>query len=200
MRAPKARTDIRKDQIAKAALELVLRYGWRKISIAAVARKVGVVPSDIYRHYEGKDQVLDAVLDLVARRLLENVEAVKQEADNALDQLHLLLVRHVQLVRGEIPIPRVLLSEEAFAGSRSRRQRVYQLFSAYLGGIAEIVREGQNRGEIRLNLDPLTLAVMFLGLVQPAAILWVMSAGHFDIEHQAETAWQVFHQAVRSGQ
>jgi len=200
MRAPKARTEIRQDQIAQAALDLVLRHGWRKVSIAAVARKVGVVPSAIYRHYASKEEVLDAVLDLVAQRLLENVEAVRRETDNALHRLHRLLVRHVQLVRGEIPIPRVVFSEEAFAGSRSRRQRVYQLYSAYLEGIAEIVRQGQKQKHIRRNLEPGSLAVMFLGLVQPAAILWVMSAGEFDIERQAETAWQVFRQAIRNDQ
>jgi len=198
MRAAKARTEIRQDQIAQAALELMLRHGWRKVSIGAVARKVGVVPSNIYRHYRSKDRVLEAVLDLVAQRLRENVEAVRRETGDARDQLHRLLLRHVQLVRGEIPIPRVIFSEEAFAGSRPRRQQVCRMLTAYLDGIAGIVREGQHHGDIRSDLEPGTLAVMFLGLVQPGAILWVVSAGEFDLERQAQSAWQVFSEAIRN--
>jgi len=200
MRAVKASTGIRQDQIAKAALDLMLRHDWKKVSIAAVARKVGVVPSDIYRHYQNKDAMLDAVLDLVGERLLENVRAVRQETDDALERLHRLLARHVQLVRGEIPIPRVLFSEEAFAGSPPRRRRIYRLFKEYLSGIAEIMREGKKRKRIRPNLEPDSLAVMFLGLVQPAAILWVMSGGQFDIERQTDTAWGFFNQAIQVNQ
>jgi len=197
MRAAKARTEVRQDQIAQAALDLMVRHGWKKVSIAAVARKVGVVPSNIYRHYPGKDQVLDAVLDLVGQRLLENVQAVRQETQNTFERLHHLLSRHVQLVRGEVPIPRVAFSEEAFAGSSTRRRKVYQLFKRYLDGIAGLIHEGQESGGIRTDVAADPLAVMFLGLVQPAAILWVMSDGQFDIESQTETAWRVFRQAIQ---
>ena len=61
MRQPKVGTQIRREQIAEAALGLVAAEGVRRLSIAAVARRVGLVPSGIYRHYKSKDQVLDAV-------------------------------------------------------------------------------------------------------------------------------------------
>lgn len=198
MRATKASTEIRQEQIAKAALELLLRHGWKNVSIAAVARKVGVVPSNIYRHYQSKDEVLDSVMDLVGQHLLANVRAARRESNDALERLRCLLTRHVQLVRGEIPIPRVVFSEEAFAGNSRRRRKVYQLFKGYLDGIAEIIREGQKDKRIRKTAAARPLAVMLLGLVQPAAILWVMSDGQFDIEYQVESAWRIFSQAIQT--
>jgi AcrR family transcriptional regulator len=192
MRAPKTSTEIRKEQIAQCALTLVSRHGLKKLSIVGVAKAVGVVPSGLYRHYRNKDQMLDAVLELVDQRLRENVQAVRAESPASLERLRLLLVRHVRFVQHEVPLPRVVFSEEVFHGPRPRRQRVYRLFRDYLANIAQLIREGQDAGHIRADLPAETLSLMFLGLIQPAAILWLMSDGEFDVARHAEEGWQVF--------
>ena len=73
MAEEKLDTQVRRQQIAEAALELVANRGLRGLSVAAVARRVGLVPSGIYRHFKNKGEILDAVLDRVEARLLANV-------------------------------------------------------------------------------------------------------------------------------
>ena len=65
--------------------------GLKRLSIAAVARRVGLVPSGIYRHFKSKDEMLDAVLDLLEKRLRANVEAARAESAEPLDRLRSLL-------------------------------------------------------------------------------------------------------------
>ena len=48
-------TQIRREQIAEAAMSLVASQGLRRLSVAAVARRVGIVPSGIYRHFKSKE-------------------------------------------------------------------------------------------------------------------------------------------------
>ena len=43
------------------------------------------------------------------------------------------------------------------------------------------------------------LSVMFLGLVQPSAILWHVSDGGFDVTRQTEKAWTLFREAIENG-
>ncbi len=198
MRAAKRKTEVRQEQIAQSALTLIARHGFHRLSIAALAREVGVVPSAIYRHYQGKEEVLDAVLELVSQRLLENVEAARRETANALERLHALLMRHVALVQNGVPIPRVVFSEEIFTGHRKRRQRVHQIFQQYLGRVAGMIQEGQRAGAIRSEFSPVTLSVMFLGLVQPSAILWLMSEGEFDFPQHVQNAWQVYCRMIQT--
>ena len=71
----KLQTRIRREQIAEAALHLVAGEGVKRLSIAAVARRVGLVPSGIYRHFKSKDAMLDAVLELLDSKLQANVAA-----------------------------------------------------------------------------------------------------------------------------
>jgi AcrR family transcriptional regulator len=191
-RAKKVKTEIRREQIAGAALELIARRGLDELNIGALARQVGVVPSAIYRHYKSKDAVLESVLDLISKTLLANVEAVCQETPDALERLHLLLIRHLQLVRHRVGIPRVLFSEQIFAGSSGRRRRAHQTLQGYLQKITGVIREGQRQGQIRADISADTVGLMFLGLVQPTIILWLMSKGAFDMGEHAECAWRLF--------
>lgn len=198
-RAPKIKTEARQEQIAQAALALIARRGLNHVNIGELAQQVGVVPSAIYRHYQGKDKVLDSVLELISRNLLANVAAVREAASDPLERLHALLKRHVQLVRHQAGIPRVLFSEQIFAGHTVRRRRVHQILQDYLREIARIISEGQRTGDIHVNLQPDTVALMFLGLVQPAVILWLMSNGSFDVARHVEQAWQLFRGMLQAG-
>ncbi|MBI2220111.1 MAG: TetR/AcrR family transcriptional regulator [Acidobacteria bacterium] len=191
-------TAIRQEQIATAALSLIAHHGLQGLSVAGVARRVGLVPSALYRHYGSKDDIVDAALDLVRDRLMENVRAVGVEQAGALNRLHVLLQRHVALLTSnQAAVLRVVFSEEAFAGRASRRSKIYRIIRGYLDGVAAIVSQGQVAGEIRADLDPQTAAVMFLGLIQPAAILWFMSGGALDVSAHAEAAWTVLSRALR---
>lgn len=191
-RTPRIKTEIRQEQITRAALALIARRGLNHLNIGAVAREVGVVPSGIYRHFQGIDDVLESVLDLISQSLLANVEAVRQETPDALERLHRLLLRHLQLVRHHAGIPRVIFSEQVFAGSVKRKRRMHSIMQNYLQKVAEIIRAGQDAGRIRQEVSPDTVAVMFLGLIQPAVILWLMSNKGFDVVRHAEQAWELF--------
>lgn len=192
MRAPKTNTAIRRDQIAKTALSLIARRGVRALNLAALAEEVGVVPSAIYRHYCSKEAVLDAVLRLIRQRLLENVEAVRGDAAGALERLNQLLERHLDVILKNQGIPRVVFSEEIFSGQPARRREVYRMIQSYLERVAQIVRDGQSAAQIRPDLPTETVAKMFLGLVQTASILRLLSDGQFDAAKYRASAWRVF--------
>ena len=49
-------SSIRRQQIAEAALTLVADRGLNRLSVAAVVRRVGLVPSGIYRHFKSKEE------------------------------------------------------------------------------------------------------------------------------------------------
>jgi AcrR family transcriptional regulator len=197
MRAKKAKTEIRQEQIARAAMKLLAVRGWQRVSLAAIARKVGVVPSAVYRHFSGKDEVLDAVLNLVEQSFQANLAAACESLSNPVAQLHEALTRHANLIASGVPIPRIILSEDVFTGSPRHRKRVHAIYQTYLTEIATITRSGQEQGLIRRELPAATLATMWLGLVQSPAILWLLGQGDFDLQQHCECAWQLFAEAMQ---
>ena len=189
-------TEIRRDQIAATALELLGTRSVGELSMADIARRLGLASSAIYRHFRSKDEVLDAVLDLIGQRLLDNVRTVRRQTGSHLQQLQRLLRRHVQFVRQNQAIPRLVLSDGMTSRNPGRKQRVLSIIQSYLHEVAELTRAGQQAGEIRRELDPDTIALQLLGIVQPGAVLWHLSDGNFDVTRHAERAWQLFRAAI----
>jgi AcrR family transcriptional regulator len=191
-------TKVRREQIAQAALALVASKGVNGLNMAGLARQVGLGASSLYRHFESKDQVLDAVLDLLRERLLRNVQIAIQEAANPLEQLRRLLALHMRLILEYQALPRLFFSGDLYAGHPERKAKLWGIVNAYLGEVAEIIRQGQKEGTVRLDLDPDAVSVVFLGLIQPTAILWHLSDGEFNVGKQVERAWLLFHEAIRA--
>jgi AcrR family transcriptional regulator len=183
--------------LTDATLAVVADHGLRGLSLAAVARRVGLTPSAIYRHFPGKDALLDAVLDRMRERLHGAIAASRAEAGDPVDALRRLLARHTQLIRQNRALPRIVLSDDYHIGHPERRQRLLGVFSGYLDGVADIIRDGQRCGRIRADVNPRSLAILFLGLIQPAGVLWTLSDGRFDVTRQAREAWPVFERALR---
>ena len=198
MAAKKEKTEVRRHEIARAALKIIASHGMKGLNMAAIAREVGIVPSAIYRHFPGKEAVIDAIMDFVQHRLRANARAAMRVEGGALARLHSLLTRHVKLFRENEAIPVVAFSSAIYAGN-PRRLKLQGVIDSYLGDVAVLVGRGQQEGSVRADLDPAAVAVAFIGMVLPPALLWHVSAGSFDVATQAEAAWPMFRRAIESG-
>jgi len=197
MSTEKLHTEIRQEQIAQAALSLVSSQGLKRLSVANVARRVGIVPSGLYRHFHNKDGIIDSVLELIQKMLQANVRTACQETSDPLEQLRRLLNYHIRMIRENQGIPRIIFSQDVYSEHPERETKVYGAIKEYLHQVGDIIRHGQKRGQVRTDLDPETVSLMFLGMIQPAAILWHLSHGGFDVTKHGEKAWKIFSQAIQ---
>jgi AcrR family transcriptional regulator len=198
MGTEKLDTEVRQEQLAQAALKLMTTLGLKGLSVARVARRVGLVPSAVYRHFESKDELLDAVLEMIRERLDANVVQASQDATDALQVLRRLVMAHVRLIRENEGILSVVFSDDVQNGRPERKARVHSIIQGYLKKVAQIVSRGQRQGHIRPDVDPGTVSVMFLGLVQPPALLWHLSEGRFDVTQFVERAWNLLSETLRA--
>ena len=197
MAAEKRSREARREQIAEAALEVIARHGTRSLSVGAVARRIGIVPSAIYRHFRGKEEILSAAIGRMGERLLENAGRAAAGEGGTIPRLRNLLRDHVRAIREGYAGPRIVFAEGIDGGGVSHRMEVYHVIRRYLDRVAGILRQGQRAGDLRGDLDPEATAVHFLGLIQPAATLWYLSAGKFDVLMNAERSFEQFADAIR---
>jgi len=192
MTTEKIATAVRKEQIVEAALNILSDNEIKKLKVADIAQYMGLAPSALYRHFKNRDAIMSAVLEHIRGSLYKNLERVRQKTDDAIERLRELLFLHIKLVGYRQGIPRVIFSDELWGQKRERRQKMYRIVAGYLAEIEDIVREGQNKGQIRKSVDPQVISKMFFGIVQPAALLWHMSEGEYDLDAHVSGAWSVF--------
>ena len=173
-------------------MELIGEGGLSSVSIAGIAERVGIVPSAVYRHYKGIDAVHDAVLELLRTRMLENVEEVCAETTDAMQRLHLLLQRHMAMLVENPAFPHVVFAHFSQADHAERWTQLNTTMCAYIREIEQIIEQGQRERTIRSDVPSQTAAVMFIGLVLPAAMLHRLSGGDFNPLVHVESAWPVY--------
>jgi AcrR family transcriptional regulator len=192
LRAKKTETAIRKNQIIRAALDLIGSKGVPSLSIAGIAEQVGIVPSAIYSHFNGKEDILDEVLAYIKNQFLENVSQARKKTPKALDRLQILLTKQAHMLNENRAIPYVVFADGIYTGNPERKAKVGEIIMTFLDMIQKIIAEGKQEGSIRDDVIPATAAIMFIGMIMPVAIILTLSDGLFDINEHMKNVWPVF--------
>jgi AcrR family transcriptional regulator len=192
----KKSTETRQEEIARAALHLISSHGMKGLSMIRVSRHVGLVPSAIYRHFENKEALFNAVFDLIEQIMQTNTQEAWASSASIIDRLHLLLRLNVRMIIEFPAIPRVVFGEGIYGAHAGRRARTYKLIQTYLLRIEKAVVLAQKAGEVRSDVPASVITAGFWGLIPPAALLWSASEGSFDIASLTENEWKMFEDTV----
>ncbi len=71
----------RRQEIIDAAIKVFARTGFAETSVQDVAEEAGVVPTAVYYHFAGKDELFDVALQSVITELDDVVESARPEGD-----------------------------------------------------------------------------------------------------------------------
>lgn len=83
--------ELTREQIVAAAEEALRRFGPHKTTVVDIARTLGVSHGSVYRHFESKAALHDAVVEVWLRRLSSSLEKLVKQPGSARDRLRLWL-------------------------------------------------------------------------------------------------------------
>lgn len=186
------RTEVRREQIARAALKIVVEEGVRLMTVERVARSVGLAPSALYRHYSGKMELLDSVVEMLREEFRKELGAVAAEHEEPLAGVHAVLMTIADNIGKMQAIPRMLFSDEVFKGKPEHRAMIEKILGAVREIVIPLFEEGQCSGIVRTDISAEMLAVHFIGLYIPCGVLYNATMGEFDVHRHIEANWNVF--------
>jgi TetR/AcrR family transcriptional regulator, fatty acid metabolism regulator protein len=164
-------TEVRKEEIVRAALAIVEHNGLDKLNINEIAAKVEMVPAAIYRHFTGRDEIVAALIEYIDKRLRYNLSQANTVTGTPIAKLKALFELHVTLLKEEAAIPRILYFLLSSDRNPELKASMLSAVGFYVQQVKKLLLLGQERGEISPDIDATAAAMMFLGMVQPLAIL-----------------------------
>ena len=170
MRSRKS-TEVRKEEIVRAALAIVEQRGLDKLNINDIAAKIELVPAAIYRHFTGREEIVAALIEYIDKRLRYNLSQVDIVTGTPMAKLKALFELQVSLLKEEAAIPRVLYFLLSSDRNLKLKASMLSAVSFYVQQVKKLLLQGQEKGEISLDIDVMAAAMMFLGMVQPLAIM-----------------------------
>lgn len=104
-------TDAVGDAILDAALQEFLSYGLRRTNVDVVARRAGVSRATLYRRFDGKDALVQAVLIRECRRFFGTIATAVGDLPTMEERLIEGFVLGVRYAREDPLVPRLLASD-----------------------------------------------------------------------------------------
>ncbi len=153
----------RERRILAAAADLIVRYGYDKTTVEEIARDAGISKGAVYLHFKSKEQLFEALLirdsEAAIGRFYEMIEA--DPKDVTLFNIY----RYTLVVADEMPLIKALYQRDRrVLGDFMRRQRDLPIAGRVANFSAEFVRQYQEAGLIRTDLDAGLIAYLLVAL------------------------------------
>jgi AcrR family transcriptional regulator len=195
--AERMESPLRREQIAEAALALVVEQGLGAVTVRRVAEAVGISAAALYRHYKNKGDILQAVLEEHHEMHMANIRKARAEGKTPLDALRLLYAMVMKLVERYRALPVVFLSDILWFEEPRLKELKMAHHHAMRETLVDLITQGQAQGEIRTDIRPGELFVHYLGLIAMPALMLARSDEEVDMARQTEANWKLFLQATR---
>lgn len=163
----------KRDRILKAAIEVFAKNGFYATRVSEIAKAAGVADGTIYLYFKSKDDVLITIFEDGIQRLLEILRDVASR-DEPFD---VRITRVVELQLGLLEDQRDLaevITVNLRQSSTLLKQYAAPLFMEYIDVIAGLIRDGQDEGAFRADINPRVVARSLFGAIDAILLTWAL--------------------------
>jgi AcrR family transcriptional regulator len=163
-----------RDRIYQRARELFLANGVGATTVEQIAAAADVAPATFFNHFQSKDRLLREMTGEVFERLQDLIDTQLRRPGATLARI----ARFVDQATSEIEAAQGLAHDVLLELIRSggRPGELVPYLPRVHGPFTEILRQGQERGDVRGDLDAAFLAEMVVGALNAALVNWMNDA------------------------
>jgi AcrR family transcriptional regulator len=163
-RSPQGRRlphELRRRQIADAALKIIADEGLRKFTAVAIAREIGTTDGNVFRHFTSKQAIVLAAVDRIEEILFGDPPA--SHAD-PLTRLGNFFRHRVATVTGTPGVARLLFSDDlAHAAGPEGQARVVALRRRSMAVVSGCLGEARRRKMLAPGVSPRVAELLVMG-------------------------------------
>ena len=185
----------RRLRIYDAAVDLFRSQGFERTTVSQIAEAADVVPATFFNHFQSKNAVLRQMTTEVLSVIELMLEGELEAAASTRERLTGFVGRAAEQIAESRGLARDVLLELLRTEFEPGKQppyveRIHEPFAAML-------REGQERGEVRRDQDAAFLAEMVVGILNAALTNWLANPD-YPIEQRLRQAAQFGWEAIRT--
>src|SRR4051794_30047289 len=156
-----------KERLVESTRALLWERGYVGTSPKAIQERAGAGQGSMYHHFAGKQELALAAIRRTAEELRAAADQQLSGPGSAAERITAYLRRERDVLAG-CPVGRLTYDPDVLA-SPALREPVQQTFGWLRGRLADVVREGRDRGE--LDLDPDAVAAAIIAALQGGYVL-----------------------------
>lgn len=176
----------RRTEILRRATEVFERQGVHHTSIEDIARAVGFKREAIYYYYKSKFEILVEIILPQSQSLLDSLETILHTDMSSRDKLKAAVRSQLGKFNPGYLEMTVALREDHFQRDDARLAELRAVWKRYSARWAELIAEGQARGEFMAEGHPKVIAFGVLGMCNWVS-RWFHPSGEVKLDDIIET-------------
>ncbi|NOY24943.1 MAG: TetR/AcrR family transcriptional regulator [Oligoflexia bacterium] len=183
----------KRDRIIDAAVAVFADKGYRRARISDVARRAGVADGTIYLYFKNKEDLLLVIFEEKMDLLLRKLQSALDAQQDPLGRIRAYAHHHFEAIQEYPDLAQVFQVELRQSHRFLREYRPEKLWQ-YLNVFGDLVRDGQQQGAVRAEVDPFLAQWAFFGALDEISIQWVLARKRerFNLEQAAEQVVELF--------
>jgi TetR/AcrR family transcriptional regulator, transcriptional repressor for nem operon len=172
-RTKSARGEATRRRIVEQSASAFNRHGYAGTSMSELMAVTGLEKGGLYRHFESKQDLAAAAFDYAWETVNEPRQRGLENCESSLDKLLLLVKNFVEQPPRTLPggCPLLNTAVESDDGNPVLRGKARAALDQWRDGVADIVRQGQQKGELRDDIEPAGVAIVVIAGLEGAVMM-----------------------------
>lgn len=133
----------RKQEILQTLARLLEEIQGRHVTIAMLAREIGISEAALYRHFPGKEQMFEGLIEFIEETVFTRINRILSESSGADHQLKSMLSLVLGFADRNPGITRLMHGDVLVGESDQLRKRMTQFFNRLETQLKQVLREAR---------------------------------------------------------
>lgn len=182
----KLKTAVRQQQIIDAALGLIRDGGMANLTIKKIAARVHISEQAIYRHFENKLSILNAVIHYFNQTLSARLRSQVQTSD-LFAMLKTTIDTHLQFFNDFPEMAALVYTEEVFKMEPLIFPQIQETITKRIQTITTVIQKGQEEGILSPLFSADNMALIMFGAIRILIANWRFSGFSFNLTEQGRS-------------
>jgi TetR/AcrR family transcriptional regulator len=160
-----ARTGERKTQILHTLAQMLESPAAGRITTAALAARLDVSEAALYRHFSGKAQMFEGLIDFIENSLFGLINRITSEEKSGVRQIDAMMGVLLGFAQKNRGMTRVLIGDALVNEEERLQVRINQLHDRIEAALKQALRFGVTQQELLTELDVVAQANLLMSFV-----------------------------------
>lgn len=187
-----SKKDLKKQQIIQAATEVFGNSNFQNAAISEIAQKANVAEGTLYQYFKNKEDLFFSIPAEKTDEFCEAFDLHLQGINDTFGKIRKLIWYYLYFFKTNPGYARSLMLEMRVSKSFIR-SKTYDRIKVFADKVLEIIKEGQEEGRIRKDVDIYIIRELLLGFLEHRVTWWLLKDEKYDlVEHYDEIFELVF--------
>ena len=159
------KTGERRDQILQTLAQMLENPAGEKVTTAALAARIKVSEAALYRHFKGKAEMFEGLIEFIEQTLFALINRITGEEKSGLRQIEGILSVLLGFAQKNRGMTRVLIGDALVNEDERLQQRINQLHDRLEAALKQALRFGVSQKEIAAEVDVAAQANLLMSFI-----------------------------------